>query len=337
LLEVAAPAAMLIQREELPLDQHPAAVYLASLSVRSRRTIGHDLNVIARLVSGDRCDAFTLDWGALRYAHTAAVRAALAARYSHTGANRMLSALRGVLKAAWRLGQIEDREYQRAIDIPTVKGQSLPRGRALSGGELRALFQVCAADAVTTAATDAKPARSRAQSGGARDAALLAVLYGAGLRRSEVVALDCKDYDTQTGTITVRSGKGNKDRIGYATHGSRRAIEAWLVRRAEQVGQLAGPLFLPMTKNGRLQARRMTDQNVLAILTKRARQAGLAHVSPHDLRRTFISDLLDAGADIATVQKLAGHANVSTTASYDRRGEAAKLKAAELLHVPFAG
>jgi site-specific recombinase XerD len=309
------PGALVVS-ERLPRDGHPVLVYLAALAPGSRRTMRGSLESIARFVSGGEAGAEELAWHRLRYQHTAAIRSALSGAYSPATANKMLSALRGVLKECFRLGYIDAETYARASDIPSVRGSRAQRGRALSREELGELFGVCAGDE--------KVCR------GARDAALLAVLYGSGLRRSEIVALDLSDYDRESGTLTVRSGKGNKGRISYAAGGADTAIEGWVRYRGED----DGPLFRPINKAGRVERRRMSDQAVLYILQRRAREAGLRSFSPHDLRRTFIGDLLDAGADIATVRHMAGHANVQTTARYDRRGEVAKRRAAALLRVP---
>jgi integrase len=92
-----------------------------------------------------------------------------------------------------------------------------------------------------------------------------------------------------------------------------------------------------VSKGGRLDTSKpMSSQAIYNLLGKRAAEAGVKEFSPHDLRRSFVSDLLEAGADIPTVAKMAGHANVQTTARYDRRPEEAKRKAARLLHVPYS-
>src|SRR5689334_3288280 len=113
-------------------DQHPAAVYLASLtSPNSRRTMRAALDTIAAILTNGQQDSQTLPWGALRFQHTAAIQAALAERYKPATANKLLAALRGVLKAAYKLGYMTSEEYARAVDIPRVKGETLPAGRDL--------------------------------------------------------------------------------------------------------------------------------------------------------------------------------------------------------------
>ena len=113
--------------------------------------------------------------------------------------------------------------------------------------------------------------------------------------------------------------------------GGKEAIEAWMADR----GGWEGALLAPVNKGGQVQERPMTAQALMYRLQTRSAQAGIQPCSPHDLRRTFVSELLDAGADITSVQRLAGHQSPTTTARYDRRGERAKKKAAEMLVVPY--
>jgi site-specific recombinase XerD len=168
------------------------------------------------------------------------------------------------------------------------------------------------------------------QPAGPRDAAFLALLYAGGLRRSEAVTLDINDYDAEAGELRVE-GKGRRERMVHLHGGAAEALAAWLGAR----GAAPGPFLCPVDRAGRVEIRRLTSQAVLLACRKRSKEAGVDRFSPHDLRRSFIRDLLDAGVDISSVQRMAGHARVTTTARYDRRPEARERKAAQKLHVPY--
>ncbi len=99
-------------------------------------------------------------------------------------------------------------------------------------------------------------------------------------------------------------------------------------------GDSPGPLFCPIDRTGNLGLGRMlTGEAIRQILARRTLAAGLAAISPHDLRRTYAGDLFDAGADLPAVQQLMGHASPSTTSRYDRRGDKARRSAAERLRL----
>ena len=300
------------------VDQNAAAMYLVGLSGIGRYTMQQTLNTIAGMITGE-ANAFACAWHELRFQHVTAIKSKLEeAGYKPATVNKFLAALRGTLRAAWQAGQMSAEDYQKAISVKSVKSSSLPAGRELQSGEIVALIEACEDD--TGAA-------------GVRDAAIIAILYASGLRRDEVVKLTRADFDQDTGRLTVK-GKGNKERIAWVTGGAARALSDWLALRSDEVGAL----FVPVNKGGRITSfERMTSKAVYNMLIKRANEAGVKHFSPHDLRRTFVSDLLDNGADIVTVAKMAGHANVTTTARYDRRPEDAKRKAAGMLHVPYHG
>lgn len=303
--------------ELVPLTMHPAAVYLSGLSEGSRPTMRHALDAIASLLTDGECDAMNLDWAALRYQHTAAVRSALMQRLAPATCEKMVCAMRRVLKEARKLKLINAEDYEAAIDLPRIDTPPRKlRGRALKGNEIAALMDVCQKD-------DAKTIN-------VRDAALIAILRGGGLRRNEVVNVELKDFDSSTGAIEVHKAKRGAYRLVYLPTGACAIVEQWLAIR----GNAPGPLLCPVLRWGQVNLRPMTSDAVLRILKRRGLEAGVDAFSAHDFRRTFCSDLLDAGVDIVTVQKLAGHTSPSVTAKYDRRGEEAKRRAVQNLEIP---
>ena len=298
-----------------PPDGNPAAIYLAGKpSAVGRRGLQRSLERAAEILTGGLTkDAFAVHWAEVRYQHVMALRSLLIEGDAKPATiNHVLAAVRGVIREAWRLGLIDAETKERIVDIKSVSASTLPAGRHVGVGEIRRLFEICGATLV-----------------GARDAAMLSLLYGCGLRRSEAVALTLADY--KDGEVKVRTGKGRKERIVYSANGGRAAIDAWIAVR----GTWDGALLAPVAKGGRIQQRAMTAQAVMLRLRFLGKRAGIENLSPHDLRRSFVGELLDAGADISAVQQLAGHSSVTTTARYDRRGERVKQRTAELLHVPY--
>jgi len=302
--------------EALPLDQNPAAMYLAKLKKSSRRPQKCALDAIARILSNGMAGCFELDWSRVRYQHTALVRSQLMDGYAPATANRFLCALRGTLEEAWLLGQMSAEDYHRAAHLSPIIGETLPAGRELSASEIRDLLQNCM--------DDPRPI-------GTRDAAVIEIMYSGGLRREEVTKLDLDDYD-ETNLRLLIHGKRSKERAVYLAEGAVMALNDWMKIR----GNEPGPVFLEVNKGGHLvEGKRITTQAIYYLLKSRAKRAGVENFSPHDIRRTFVSDLLEAGVDIATVARMAVHSSVDTTARYDRRPEQAKQRAAMMLKIPY--
>jgi integrase/recombinase XerD len=145
-----------------------------------------------------------------------------------------------------------------------------------------------------------------------RDAAILETLYGAGLRISELVALDVDDVDLDEGSLRA-FGKGSKERVVPLGRYAVRSLKKYLTRSRPAIasGRSRAALFLNQ-RGGRL-----TRQGCTNIVKKMAKRAGLRkRVTPHMLRHSFATHLLEGGADVRVVQELLGHASVATTQVY---------------------
>ena len=229
----------------------------------------------------------------------------------------MLSAVRGALKVAWEFGQMETEEYRRAVAVKGLKNVQPEQaaGRALNLGEVMALLSVCMNDPLVT---------------GIRDAVIIILGVYGGLRGVEMSRLQVKDVALENNQLRI-DGKGRKKRILPLPDGMEAALRDWL----HVLSDADGPLLRHILKSGAVQSDGLSVQAVHGIVAKRSKEAQLSKFAPHDMRRTFAGELLDAGADLSVVQQLMGHESAQTTASYDRRGKRARERAMDLRHVAY--
>ncbi len=304
--------------EQLPADQHPALVYLSGLTKGGRRTQQTALENIAYLITKGRADMMTLAWHKLKYQHTSAIRTMLIDedKYKPATINRHLSALRGVLKEAWRLGLMKVEAYSAAAAIENLKSETLPSGRMLQPEEIKKLLQVCGLHNRET---------------GIRDAAIISVLYVTGMRRFEAASLEIGDFELLTGQVTIQHGKGRKARTSYIDGNAKAHLVNWIRLRTLK----AGALFLVINSKGIVTDKPLGVQSIYDMLERRGKQAGLERFSPHDLRRSAISEMLDRDVDISTVAKVVGHRSLDTTRRYDRRDERGKQAVTKVFDVPI--
>jgi integrase/recombinase XerD len=213
-----------------------------------------------------------------------------------TSAARTLVAVRGLHRFLALEGEL-DADPAREVSPPRPPGR-LPKAIGVDAVE-RLLEAASAGDTPASL----------------RDRALLEVLYGTGARISEAVGLDVDDVLGDDGVVRLL-GKGGKERVVPLGSYAAAAVEAWLVRGRPALATLGRgtPALFLNTRGARL-----SRQSAWAVLRSASERAGISgHLSPHTLRHSFATHLLEGGADVRVVQELLGHASVTTTQIYTK-------------------
>jgi site-specific recombinase XerD len=191
----------------------------------------------------------------------------------------------------------------RKVDPPKVPEQLL---EPVDLATIARLVQACGADPL-----------------GLRDRAILLTLLDTGVRAGELVAFDLADFDALGGTLAVRRGKGGQGRLVFLGFKARKAVRAYLKVR----GRFAGPLFA--TRDGD----RLRYTGLKSMVRRRAGQAGVARPQLHAFRRAFALEMLRAGADLLSLQRLLGHADLSVLRRYVKQN-VEDLRAVHARHSP---
>jgi integrase len=313
-------AGVLLPANPSPDALKPAATYLASLrSDVGRRNMASTLNRVSRIVTRNPDATWQdMNWLTLDAANVQAIIAQMDG--APATVNMTLAALRGVARSAYLAGLMDVDTYQRIRLVKGAKGSREAAGRDVEAWEIAALMRTCAKD------------KSAA---GARDAAMIAMAAKTGARREELADIKLAEMTRTADGCEIRViGKGNKERILFIDNGAWRALHDWLTIRGD-AGQY---LFVQITQRGSvLPDTSLSTTAMHKILVKRSAEAGVKDLGWHDFRRTVAGELLNVGEDISTVAQILGHADVRTTARYDRRPAEARRKAARKISVPYFG
>ncbi len=286
-------------------ENDPALMYLRTLAPGSRHSQWSSIRVLANTLSAGAVTDGVYQWEKLKPEDVSRLRQTLIDRYAPATGRRYLSTFRALIEFTYIRGLLSVDDRDRLIHkrhLSPIRGSSPPPGRSLDLLEVSRFLDACY--------RDESPA-------GARDAAIFSILYCGGLRGREVINLDLADIKMKSGEIRIH-GKGRKQRDLVLSASAIDAIRAWIKIR----GRGAGPMFAPFAPGGELRPdRRMSYQAVAKGLRRRAELAGVSDFTPHDLRRTFVSDLLRDGERLDLVQFACGHSDPKTTAKYSRRKE----------------
>ena len=286
-------------------DNDPALSYLRTLAPGSRHSQWSSIRVLGNILSAGAVTDGVFPWETLVPSDVTRLRQTLIDRYAPTTGRRYLSTFRALIEFTYIRGLLSGDDRDRLIHkrhLSPIRGSSPPAGRALDLLEVSRYLENCY--------LDESPA-------GARDAAIFSILYCGGLRGREVINLDVGDIKLKTGETRIH-GKGRKQRDIVLSSSAIESIRDWLKIR----GRDAGALFVPFGPGPELlRDRRMSYQAVAKGLRRRGELAGIADFSPHDLRRTFVSDLLRDGERLDIVAHACGHSDTNTTAKYSRRKE----------------
>ena len=294
-----------------PLASHPVqppvALYLQRLAPSSRQTMRYVLQEVADRLGAEDVAIDEFPWHQLQPGHITALVAALREDgYAPNTSSLYVNAIRGVMNQAWQQSLITQDHLLKIRAVKAGGGSRLIKGRNLRRNLIRELMEVCAAD-------------PRPQ--GLRDAAIIAILYGSGMRKSESVNMDLSQVDVEQRSLQVL-GKGNKELIKFAPAWAFEKLQEWLAfRRANLPDGVSDDTFLfnRIRRGNHITRDRLTKHAIYYIAKQRGRQVGV-DIMPHDFRRSFITRVIEE-YDVSIAQKLAHHANIATTVSYDVRDD----------------